>query len=368
MRFRRICPFDCHFLLVFKFRIAMMQQLQRHGPYGWCMRRRDFIAVFCMSAAWPLAVRAQQSSKVYRIALVSPARHLSEMSEDGPDFGIIFRELRRLGYVEGNNLVVLRFSAEGDPARYDPMIHDVVSAAPDVIVTANNPLVLRFKALEHSIPVVAMMGDPLAFGIVASLARPEGNITGISADAGEEIWGKRLAMLLETVPAATHVGFLCSQPFWEGPQGDKVRDAARRFSVTLVAPPLTGVYQEPEYRRVFDAIEKDGAQVLLVSDSVENNAQRRLIVALAERARFPALYPYREFVDVGGLMAYAVDVQEMFRRAADYADMILKGKKPGDLPIYQADKFTTIVNLKTAKALGLTIPPTLLARADDVIE
>jgi putative ABC transport system substrate-binding protein len=150
------------------------------------MRRRDFIAVFCMSAAWPLAVRAQQSSKVYRIALVSPARHLSEMSEDGPDFGIIFRELRRLGYVEGNNLVVLRFSAEGDPARYDPMIHDVVSAAPDVIVTANNPLVLRFKALEHSIPVVAMMGDPLAFGIVASLARPEGNITGISADAGEE--------------------------------------------------------------------------------------------------------------------------------------------------------------------------------------
>jgi putative ABC transport system substrate-binding protein len=237
-----------------------------------------------------------------------------------------------------------------------------------MVFTANNPLVLRFKALVHSIPVVALMGDPLAFGVVASLARPDGNITGISADAGEEIWGKRLAMLLEAVPTATHVGFLCSVPFWDGAQGAKVREAASRFSVTLVAPPLKGVYQEQEYRRVFDVLEREHAQVLLVSDSVENNAQQHLIVELADKFRLPALYPYREFVDIGGLMAYSVDLQDMFRRAANYADMILKGKKPGEIPIYQADKFTTVINLKTAKALGVTMPPKLVARADEVIE
>jgi putative ABC transport system substrate-binding protein len=175
-------------------------------------------------------------------------------------------------------------------------------------------------------------------------------------------------MLLEAVPIATRVGFLCPEPFWDGAQGAAVRETARRSSVTLVAPPLKGIYREPEYRRVFDVLEREHAQVLLVSDAVENNVQRDLIVRLVESARLPAIYPYREFVDIGGLMAYAVDVQDMIRRAADYADMILKGKKPGDLPIYQADKFTTLVNLRTAKALGLTIPPTLLARADEVIE
>jgi putative ABC transport system substrate-binding protein len=334
------------------------------------MQRREFMTlVGGAAAAWPIDARAQQPDRVYRIALASPSRPVSDLNETQPlYYGAFLKELSRLGYVEGKNLVVLRFSAEGDTARYDAMVRDVVRASPEVIFTANNPLVLRFKALEHSIPVVALMGDPLAFGIVASLARPDGNITGITADAGEEIWGKRLGMLLEAVPTATRVGFLCSEPFWNGAQGAKVREAARQSSVTLVAPPLKGVYQEPEYRRVFGVLERERAQVLLVSDSVENITQRYPIVELAEKVRLPALYPFRDFVDIGGLMAYSVDVQDMFRRAADYADMIVKGKKPGDLPIYQADKFTTVVNLKTAKALGLTIPPTLLARADEVIE
>ena len=331
------------------------------------MKRREVLAGLLATTAAG-AVRAAEPDKVYRIALASPSRPVSDLNEARSPYGALFKELRRLGYVEGNNLLVLRFSAEGDTARYDPMVRDVLSASPDVIFTANNPLVLRFKALVHSIPVVALMGDPLAFGIVDSLARPDGNITGISADAGEEIWGKRLAMLLEAVPTATNVGFLCSEPFWDGAQGAKVREAARQFSVTLVAPPLKGVYQEPEYRRVFDALEREHAQVLLVSDSVENNAQLHLIVELVERNRLPALYPFREFVDIGGLMAYAVDVQDMFRRGADYTAMILTGKKPGELPIYQADKFTTVINLKTARTLGLTIPPALLARADEVIE
>jgi putative tryptophan/tyrosine transport system substrate-binding protein len=331
------------------------------------MRRRDFFGGLLATIA-ASAARAAENGKVYRIALVSPSRPISDMSETSQDYGALFKEFRRLGYVEGKNLVVLRFSAGGNPARYDPIIREVVSASPDVVITANNPLVLRFKALVHSIPVLALMGDPLAFGIVDSLARPDGNITGVSADAGEEIWGKRLAILLEAVPKATRIGYLCPEPFWDGPQGSQVREAARQSSVTLIAPPLKGVYQEPDYRRVFELLEREQAQVLLVSDAVENNVQRNLIVKLVEGARLPALYPYREFVDIGGLMAYAVDVQEMFRRVTDYADMVLKGKQPGDIPIYQADKFTTVVNLKTAKALGLTIPPALLARADEVIE
>ncbi len=290
------------------------------------------------------------------------------MIETNPDYGIFFKELRRLGYVEGRNLVALRFSAEGDTARYDPIISDVVSASPDVIFTANNSLVLRFKALVHSIPVVALMGDPLASGVVASLARPDGNITGVSSDAGEDIWGKRFAMLLEAVPTATRVGFLGPEPLWDGRMGAMVREAARQSSVTLFAPPLKGPYYEPEYRRVFDVLEREHVQVLLVSSGLENYINRHLIIEMAERDRLPALYPDRVFVDIGGLLAYVSNEKDLIRRAMEYVDMILKGKKPGDLPIYQADKFTTIVNLKTAKALGLTIPPTLLVRADEVIE
>jgi putative tryptophan/tyrosine transport system substrate-binding protein len=330
------------------------------------MRRRDFIRLASSAASWPLAARAQQPDKVYRIAIASASSSVSDMSETHPVWGPLFRELRRLGYVEGKNAVLLRFSAGADITRFDLMVRDVVSAAPDVIITSNNPLVLRFKALVHSIPVVAFMDDPLANGIVTSLARPDGNITGISTNAGEELWGKRLAMLLEAVPTATRVGFLCSEPVWNGPQGAAVREAARQSSVTLVAPPLKGVYEEPEYRRAFEVLEREHAEVLLVSDSMENLVRRHLIVTLAQKLRLPALYPFDNFIDIGGLMAYAGE--NLSRHVIEDVDMILKGRKPSEIPIYQASKFTTIVNLKTAKALGLTIPPNLLARADDVIE
>jgi uncharacterized membrane protein YgcG len=173
-------PVECRFPLAARFKAAIFGELHGHGAYGGHMRRRDFITLFDgTAAAWPLVVRAQQPDKFYRIAFVSPSRPVSEISETG-FYATFFKELRRLGYVDGKNLVVLRFSAEGDTSRYDPIVRDVVSASPDVVFTANNPLVLRFKALVHSIPVVALMGDPLAFGIVAGLARPDANITGIS--------------------------------------------------------------------------------------------------------------------------------------------------------------------------------------------
>jgi putative tryptophan/tyrosine transport system substrate-binding protein len=330
------------------------------------MRRRELLTGL-VGAIAAGAVRARAAGKTYRLAFMHPSQPTSEMSETGY-FRSVFKELRRLGYIEGENLVVLRFSAGGDPARYDSIIGEVISAAPDVVITSNNPPVLRFKALTTSTPIVALMGDPVAWGIVTSLARPGGNITGISADAGEELWGKRLAILVEAFPTATRVGFLCTAPFWDSPQGSMVRDAARKSSVTMVAPPLLGVYQEPEYRRVFGELQRQNAEVLLVSDNVENMAHIRLIIDLVQQTRLPALYPYREFVAAGGLMAYAVDVQDMFARAARYADLILKGTKPNEIPVYQVHTFTTVINLKTAKALSLTIPPTLLARADEVIE
>ncbi len=147
-----------------------------------------------------------------------------------------------------------------------------------------------------------------------------------------------------------------------------LREAAHQSSVTMVTPPLQGVYQESEYRRVFGELQRQHAEALLVSDDAVLLAHTSLIIDLVQQARLPALFPYREFVSVGGLMAYAVDVQDMWVNAARYADMILKGTKPNELPVYQIHKFTTVVNLKTAKALGLTIPPSLLARADEVIE
>jgi putative ABC transport system substrate-binding protein len=289
------------------------------------------------------------------------------MSETG-FYGTLFQELRRLGYIEGENLVVLRFSAEGDPARYDSIIGQVITAAPDVVVTGNNPVVLRFKALTKSTPIVALMGDPVAWGIVDSLANPGGNITGVSADAGEEIWGKRLALLVEAFPTARRVGFLCTAPFWDSPQGSMVREAARKSSVTMIAPPLLGVYQEPEYRRVFGDLQRQHAEALLVSDDAVLFAHTSLIIDLVQQARLPALFPYREFVTVGGLMAYAIDVHDLWTNAARYVDVILKGTKPDQIPVYQVHKFTTIINLRTAKALGVEIPPQLLARADEVIE
>lgn len=330
------------------------------------MRRRELLSGV-VGAVAARAVRAIAAERAYRLAFVSPSMPTKEMSEAG-FLQSFFKELRRLGYIEGKNTVILRFSARGDPTRYDSTIGEVIRAAPDVVVAANNPLVLRFKALMKSTPIVALMGDPVAWGIVQSLAHPGGNITGISADAGEEIWGKRLAMLVEAFPTAKRVGFLCTTSFWNSPQGSTVREAAQKAAVTLVAPPLQGVYEEPEYRRIFDELQRQSAEVLLVSDASENLAHTRLIVDLVQQARLPALYPYREFMTTGGLMAYAIDVQDMFIRAARYADLILKGTKPEEIPVYQADKFTTIINLKTAKTLGVTIPPTLLARADEVIE
>jgi putative ABC transport system substrate-binding protein len=335
-------------------------------------RRRDFFTLLGgAAAAWPLAkeTQAQQRATQRRIAIFHPAIPATLITETGGGtaWRAFFAELRRLGYVEGENLIIERYSAEGHHERYAGLAREIVTRNPDVIVTGTNPVVIAFMAATRTIPVVAFMLDPLHAGLVTSLSRPGGNLTGITLDAGIEIWGKRLEILKEAIPSATKAAFLGMREGWEGSSAQVLRDAAGRLGVSLVFTfPQQGTPSEIE--RVFAAMEQQRPDAVLVSGEGDLYANRKLIAELAEKHRLPAMSPYSDYVEAGGLMAYAVDLAELLRRMADDVHQILKGTKPGDIPIYQPTKFELLINLKTARALGLALPPALLGRADQVIE
>jgi ABC-type uncharacterized transport system substrate-binding protein len=336
------------------------------------MRRREFIAGLLVAATTGRA-QAQQSAKVYHIAIVHPSEPVAELTETGTArFAALFKELRGLGYVEGQNIVVERYSGAGRTQHYSELASEVVRKKPDLIFANTSRMVQNFKAATATIPIVGVMADPVPVGIVDSLARPGGNITGVCVDAGPEIWGKRLELLREVVPGISRVGFLAPRAVWEGPFGitaiAALRPAAERMGVSIIGPPLEGTLQEAEYRRVFDAMIEGHPDAVIVGDQTENLSNARLIVELAAKSRLPTIYPFREQVEAGGLMAYATDLLDLYRRAAGYVDQILKGAKPGEIPIYLAVKFELVVNVKAAKAIGLTIPPSLLLRANEVIE
>jgi putative ABC transport system substrate-binding protein len=335
------------------------------------MRRREFIYLIGGSAAatWPARVRAQQPGKFFRIAIVHASAPVAEMMTDtgSPRFIALFKELRRLGYVEGQNVVFERYSGAGQNYSSE-LANEVVRHKPDLILTTSSRWALNFKAATTAIPIVGLMADPVAFGVVDSLAHPGGNITGISTDAGPEIWSKRLELLRDVVPRTSRAGFLASRFGWETPFAVDLRVAAERMGISLIGPPLDAPLLEAEYRRVFDAMLQGRADALIVSDAPEHFTYRKLIVELAATSGLPAIYPYREQAEVGGLMAYAPDLLDVYRRAAGYVDQILKGTKAGEMPIYLPVKFDLVVNMKAAKAIGLTIPPTLLAHADEVID
>ena len=346
------------------------------------MRRREFVALLGGAAiTWPLTGQAQPSGKVYRIAILHPSAPVADISETGdhPYFPVFFQELRRLGYVEERNLTVDRYSGEGRIERHAELARTAVGSKPDVILAISPHMMLPLKEATATIPIVGITGDPVASGLVTNLARPGGNITGISVDPGLEIYGKSLEIFKEAVPTISRVAFLMPRPVWEGalpgsrtanlaPGSRAVRQAADQLGMTVLDAALDSPIQESEYRRVFAAISQEGADALVVGQPPENLTHRRLIVELAEKARLPALYPWRDYVVIGGLMAYAVDLKDVFRRAADQVDEILKGATPSEMPIYQPTTFELIINAKTARALGLTLPPVLLARADEVIE
>jgi ABC-type uncharacterized transport system substrate-binding protein len=339
---------------------------------GGKMRRRDFFSLLGGSAVAlaPHLTRAQQAPDVYRIAIVSPTVSVAEMSETGgTQYRAFLGELRRLGYVEGRNLAIARYSGVGLTGRYAELVGEVIRGHPDVLCAATTRLTLEFKAATNTIPMVSVVEDPIADGIVTSLARPGGNITGTTVAAGLEIWGKRLELLRELLPAASRIGYLASRRAREkSPTGAAVREAARSMKISLVGPPLEPPFEEAEFRRAFAAMVGERANALIVNDQSENLANRRLIVDLAAQAGLPAIYPYSGFVEHGGLMAYAPDITDVFRHAADAVAEILKGTKAGDIPFYQATKFGLAINLKTAKTLAIEIPDSILAQAEEVIE
>ena len=233
-----------------------------------------------------------------------------------------------------------------------------------MIVTGTNPVVTVFKAATSTIPVVAFMIDPLQAGLVTSLGRPGGNLTGITLDAGVENWAKRLQILKEAMPSTTKVAFLGMR---EVSSGQLVRDAGAQLGMSLLFTlPQQG--NSSEIEGAFATIEQQQPDALLVSGEGDLYAHRQLISELAQKKRLPMMSPYRDYVEAGALMGYAVDLAELLKRMADDVHQILKGAKPGDIPIYQPTKFQLLINLKTAKALALTLAPALVARADEVIE
>jgi putative ABC transport system substrate-binding protein len=332
------------------------------------MRRRDFVGGLGAGAAiWSLAARAQQPAS-QRLAIFSPFEPAALMQEKSENryYRALFDELRRLGHVEGNNLRIERYGREKSAGGLAALAGEVIAARPDVVYVIG-PGAMLFKQATDKIPVVALTGDPVRQGLIQSLAHPGGNITGVSVDTGPSIYGKRIALLREMFPKLAKLGCLTLRGQWEGGQGRDISAAgeAAGIAVTpcLVDPP-TG---EAVYRDAIAQASRDGVNAFMVGDNPDTMANRTPIANLIAAAAMPAIYPLAEFVDAGGLMAYSFDLVELNKRAANNIDAILRGANPGDIPFYQTSKFELSLNMKTAKALGLTVPQTLLASADEVI-
>jgi putative tryptophan/tyrosine transport system substrate-binding protein len=341
------------------------------------MRRREFIAGTVATAALSFARRACAQTNARTpvtkcIAIVHVAEKVEDMTVNGRrSFKAYFWELNRLGYIEGRNLVVERYSARGRPDRYGDLARTVVASQPDLIVALGGSLALQFKPLTAIIPILASTADPVAVGLVTNLARPGGNITGVSADTGLELWGKRLQFLSEAVSKQlTNVRyFAASSTKWWDEARAEMGKSAQQAGIRLVAATLPlSDFDNAAYERAFDTMAKDGVDGLLVSDAGEHITNRQLIVDLAAKHRLPAIYAFREFVEVGGLLSYGVDLADIMRRLADITDQVLRGAKPGDIPFYQQTKFELVLNRKAARSLGLEFPPTLLTAANEVIE
>jgi putative ABC transport system substrate-binding protein len=323
-------------------------------------RRRFLLTSLTGALTMPLAANAQLPEKLYRIGVLertSPAINAANL--DG------FRQgLRALGYVEGKNYAIEYRSADGHDDRFPGLATELVRLKADLILTRGTPAALAAKNATVTIPVVIVgVGDPVAQGVVASLAHPGANITGLSA-AVTEIYAKRVQLLRELVPRAARIAalFNMSNPALP-PQWKEVETAARALGIE---PQLLDVRKPADLEPAFDTAIRQRADALVVGLETLTQANQRVIVDLAARRRLPAIYASTEFA--GGLVTYGANYPEMYRHAANFAHKIFTGAKPADLPVEEPTKFELVINRKTAKALGVTIPPTLLARADRVIE
>jgi putative ABC transport system substrate-binding protein len=319
--------------------------------------------------AGPLAAAAQQSTNSKRLAVFSPSEPSADLHEHGNKFSrALFAELRRLGQIEGQNLKVESYGREQNTSGAEAAATEIVRSNPDVIFAAG-PNALDFKKLTSRIPIVVITGDPVMAGIAKSLAHPGGNFTGVSVDAGPSIYGKRIALLREIVPTMSKLGCLGLRSQWHGPiAGPAIRAAAEAAGLTLAVSLVEIGASEADYRAAVDNISRDDANAVMVDSSPETFQNAALIAKLLGDAKLPSISFHPEAVEAGGLMAYSFDLIELYKRVANPIDAILRGAKPGDIPIYQVTKFELSINLKTAKQLGLSISPALVAIADKVIE
>jgi putative ABC transport system substrate-binding protein len=323
-------------------------------------RRRFLLTSLAGALATPLAAGAQQAREVARIGYLGTGRAAS-----APHHGEAFRQgLRDLGYVEGRNVVIEYRLDEGKPERLPALAAELIALKVDVIVTGGTVQALAAKQATTTLPIVfSQVGDPVASGLVTSLGRPGGNATGLSTLAPDLV-GKCLEQLKQVVPGVSRVSVLRDESVGKNLLKE-AEVSARALGVQLQ---VVEARRPAEFDRAFSDMTRARAGALTVLPTPMFFRERRRLVDLAEKNRLPTVFPYREFVDDGGLMAYGPNLADLSRRAATYVDKILKGAKPRDLPVEQPTTFELVINLKTAKALGLTIPPSLLARADQVIE
>jgi len=325
--------------------------------------RRQFIRLLGGAAAvWPLAARAQQSDRVPRIGVLL----LGTPTSFAARTEAFVEGLRDLGYIDGKTAAIEWKWGEDRLDRLPDLAAELVRSQVDVIVTGGTPPARTLKNATRTIPIVmAIVGDPVAAGLVESLARPGGNATGFSIVA-TDLSGRRLQLLKEMIPGLSSVAVMSNV---DNPQSQselsETQVAAQRLGLRIHSAPISA---DTSIENAFEHIKKAHVQALVVVTDAILYSRRNQILDLAAENRMPAMYPYREFPQTGGLMSYAPSDRDLFRRAAGYVDKILKGANPGDLPVEQPTKFELVINLKTAKALGLEISDNLLSLADEVIE
>ena len=328
------------------------------------MRRREFIALLGRAAAWPLAARAQQSDRMRRIGVLAG---LSVSDTEGQTWiRELTQRLQELGWTNGRNFVIDTRFGTGDTAQFAKIANELIELQPDVIVAIGSPATSALRQQTLSIPIVfVQVPDPVSVGFVTNLARPEGNVTGFT-NFEFSIGGMWLQLLTECAPGVGRaaVVFDPDTPTWSQ-YLRTIEAAAPKFAIRLAPAGVRNV-AEIEQRIAAFAREPNGALIVLPSPSTLQN--RASIIAAAAQERLPAIYPYGFFTESGGLISYGIKLIDLYKRAASYVDRILKGTKLAELPVEPPTTFELVINLKTAKALGLTIPPSVLTRADRVIE
>jgi len=325
------------------------------------MRRRELIRLLgAAAAAWPIGASAQQPKKVWRIGMLETIAAPLKTA----DYDAFLAGLEALGYVETRDFKIEYRSADGHPDRFPKLAQDLVSQNVDLITTRGTPAAFAAKNATRTIPIVMVaIGEPLL--VVQSLARPGGNITGLSAFVND-LMGKRTELLRDMLPGLSWVGAILNMSNGShAPQWTEIQKTAR---VNGIEAQLFDVRTAADLVSAIDEAGKRKSGAIIMGIDTLTQSNHGLIVELAAKHRVPAIYPSREFVDAGGLISFGVNYPDLYRRAATFVDKIFKGAKPDDLPVEQPTKFELIFNLKSAKAIGLTVPPMLLARADEVIE